>query len=131
MHDRGFIVGLDPLAFGIDVSESVNRAEDVLIGGAQGVRLLDDVGENLTEASVAKVEEASSVGVVIDGGFGLAAEAMHDDFGAAPLQERCLDLLAESVAADFAAEAVVFEVSWLTFAGFGGVTGEGGALRAG
>jgi hypothetical protein len=50
------------------------------------------------------------MGVVIDSGFGLDAEAVHDDFGASPLQDGFLDLLAKIVAADFAAEAVVLEV---------------------
>jgi len=71
------------------------------------------------------------MGVVIDSGFGLDAEAVHDDRGAAPLQEGFLDLLAEFVAADFAAEAVIFEVNLLGFVGVGGVVREGGPLRAG
>jgi hypothetical protein len=50
------------------------------------------------------------MGVVIDSGFGLDAEAVHDDFGASPLQDGFLDLLAKIVAADFAAEAVVLEL---------------------
>ena len=71
------------------------------------------------------------MGVVIDGGFGLDAEAVHDDFGAAPLQEGFLDLLAESVAADLAAEAVIFEVNSFLFARGGWRSGKGGSLRAG
>jgi hypothetical protein len=67
---------------------------------------------------------------VINGGFGLDAEAVHDDFGAAPLEEGFLDLLAESVATDFAAEAVAFEANLFRFARRGR-SGEGGSLRAG
>jgi len=57
-HDLGFIGGLDPLAFGIDVSEGVNRAEDVLSGGEYGVDLSDDVGESLAKVLVATTEKA-------------------------------------------------------------------------
>ena len=46
--DFGFVGGMDPLAVIVDVSEGVNRAEDVLSGGAYGVDLLDDVGKSMT-----------------------------------------------------------------------------------
>lgn len=42
------------------------------------------------------------MGVVIDSCLGLDAEAVHDDLGAAPLQEGFLDVLAAGVFADLA-----------------------------
>lgn len=71
------------------------------------------------------------MGVVIDGGLGLDAEAVHDDFGAAPLQEGFLDVLAAGVFADLAAEAVVLEANLFRFGRGGGRSGDGGSLRAG
>jgi hypothetical protein len=70
------------------------------------------------------------MGVVIDSGFGLDAEAVHDDFGASPLQDGFLDLLAKIVAADFAAEAVVLEVNVPRCEGSRGLVGKCGPLRA-
>ena len=58
MHDLGFIGGLDPLAVIVDVSEGVNRAEDVPTGGEYGVDLFDDVGESLAKILVATTEKA-------------------------------------------------------------------------
>jgi hypothetical protein len=122
---------MDPLALMVDVSQSVDSAEHVTRGGAYGVGIFDDIAERIAKTLVAKIEKPESEGMVIDGGFGLDAEAVHDDFGAAPLQEGFLDLLVGSVAADLAAEAVILEVNLLDFARGGGAVGDGGALRAG
>ena len=97
------------------MSEGVNSAEDVLGGRAYGIGILDDIAEGVAQRLVAKIEEAESVGVVIDGGFGLDAETVHDDFGAAPLQEGLVDFVAASVFADLAAEAVMGEVYLVAF----------------
>jgi hypothetical protein len=69
--------------------------------------------------------------MVIDSGFGLDGEAVHDDFGAAPLQEGFLDVLAAGVFADLATEAVVLEASLFRFGRGGGRSGDCGSLRAG
>lgn len=71
------------------------------------------------------------MGVVIDSGFGLDAEAVHDDFEAAPWEESFLDVLAAGVFADLAPEAVVLEANLFRFARGGGRSGDGGSLRAG
>ncbi|MGA7842694.1 MAG: hypothetical protein WCA34_17365 [Candidatus Acidiferrales bacterium] len=113
------------------MSEGVNSAEDVLGGGAYGIGILDDIAEGVAQRLVAKIEEAESVGVAIDGGFGLDAETVHDDFGAAPLQEGLVDFVAASVFADLATEAVMGEVYLVAFARVGGVVGEFGLLTAG
>jgi hypothetical protein len=55
--DFGFVGRMDPLAVIVDVSEGVNRAEDVLSGGAYGVDLFDDVGESLIQVLVATTEK--------------------------------------------------------------------------
>ena len=122
---------MNPLALLVDMSEGANSADDVTSGGLYGVGFLDDVAESVAQSLVAKIEEAESMGVVIDSGFGLDAEAVHDDFGAAPLEEGFLDLLAEIVVADLAAEAVMLEVNLFRFARGGGAVGDGGSLSAG
>jgi hypothetical protein len=48
---------MDPLAVIVDVRERVNSAEHVTGGGAYGVDFFDDVGESMTQASIAKIEE--------------------------------------------------------------------------
>jgi hypothetical protein len=58
MYDLGFLCRMDPRAVIVDVSEGLNRAEDVLSGGAYGVDLFDDVGESLTQVLVATTEKA-------------------------------------------------------------------------
>ncbi len=120
MHNFGFVGGIDPLTLLVDVSEGVNSAEYVCGGGLYGVGPLDNVAESMTQVLVAKIKKPQCMGVVIDGGFGLDAEAVHDYFGAAPLEESFLDLLAGGVAADLAAEAVVLEANLFRFARSGG-----------
>ena len=71
------------------------------------------------------------MGVVIDSGLGLDAEAVHDDLGAAPLREGFLDVLATGVFADLATEAVLPEANLFRFGRGGGRSGDGGPLRAG
>jgi len=71
------------------------------------------------------------VSVVIDSGFGLDAEAVHDDGGAAPLQESFLDVLAAGVFADLATEAVLPEANLLRFGRGGGRSGDRGSWGAG
>jgi hypothetical protein len=122
---------MDPLAVIVDVSHSDDGADYVLGGGGDGVYLFDDGAETEAEVFIAEFKEATGMGVVVDSGFGFDGEAMHDGFGAAPLEEGFLDGLAVRAAADFTADLVIFEADLFAFVRGGGLIGGGGFARVG
>ena len=73
------------------MGEGINGAKDVVRGGVQGIGIFDDVAKSMLKVSAAKREKPQSVGMVIDGSLGLDPKAVHDDSGAAPLEEGFLD----------------------------------------
>ena len=76
-------------------------------------------------------EELKGVSVVVNGGAGLKAVFLHDDFGAGPLEKGFLDQEAGRVFADFAEALVAGEILFLGFEDFSSAFGDGGLLSAG
>jgi hypothetical protein len=117
---------MSPAAVVVEVGEGADSVEHFAAGKVARVNILDDVAEGGLEIAVAQREKIEGVGMVVDGGFGQDAKAVHDRLGAAPMQKGFIDRLALRMTADGAFAGVAFaggefgEILLLRVFGFGG-----------
>jgi len=97
---------VDPLAVVVDLGVG---ADDGVGGGQGALGTLDDEFERVVEVAGAAPEEASGVGVAIDGGE-RDAEFAVDVLRAVPVEEAAVDRVAIGVTADEALAGVAVGV---------------------
>ena len=126
LGDDGFAWGFVPLAVVVDVAVNAGGADDGFGGDADGAAVFEDGLEGVAEIAAAKIIEAESAGMAVEG-FGVVKIVFADDGGGAdPVDEIVFDEIAVGMMADEAFAGVAFGV------GRGiGVDGRGGRGESG
>ena len=111
--------GFDPFAVVVDAGIGADGADDGVGGGCAALRVLDDEFEGVAEFAGTAGEEAGGVGVAVDGIDG-EGELESEVFGAVPVEEVIVDVVALGVGADAAFAGMALGRGWDGFAAWVG-----------